>query len=107
MANKHRLQSLQEEYLSDQVKVEAEDERETPSSDVDDYLIEDKEETGFNSIAVDLNIQFDNEEKNDLDLTMDEITVHKYLKEFFYLKVLFFDGNSSWISVDKVKDIES
>ena len=38
-----------------------------PESDEDDYLIEGEEETDFNSLATDLNNQFDIEEESDYD----------------------------------------
>ena len=87
------------------MEVETEEEGNYPESDVDDDLIEDQEETDLNSIAADLNNQFDSEEESELDPTMDKITSYKYLSGIIYLKVLFSNGNKSWISVDKVKDI--
>ena len=103
--NKYHPQSLQEESLSSQIEIEAEDEGGNPESDVDNYLIEIQEKTDLNSIATDLNNQFDNEEESELDPTMDKITAHKYLSGILHLNVLFSNGNLSWISVDKVKDI--
>ena len=105
MTNEHRPHPLQEKPLSDQVGIEAKDERENPESDEDDYLIEDQEETNFNYLATDLNNQFDNEEESELDPTMDLITAHRYLSGILHLNILFSNGIASWLSVDKVKDI--
>ena len=105
MANKHLLQPLQEEPLSYQTEVGAEEEGRIPDSDVDDDLIEDEEEAGLNSISADLNNQFDNEEESELDPTMDKVTSYKYISGILYLKVLFSNGITSWISVDKVKNV--
>ena len=89
MINEHRPHPLQEKPLSDQVEIEAKDERENPESDEDDYLIEDQEEINISSLATNLNNQFDNEEKSELDPTMNKITVYRYLSEILELKVLF------------------
>ena len=47
--NKYHPQSLQEESLSSQIGIEAEDEGGNSESDVDNYLIEGQEETDLNS----------------------------------------------------------
>ena len=86
------------------MEIEAEKEGKYPDSDVDDHPIE-EEETDLNSVAADLNNQFDFEEEGDLDPTMDKITSYKYLSGILYLKVLFSNGHKSWISVNKFNNI--
>ena len=60
-------------------------------SDVDEKI-------DFNSVATDLNNQFDNEEESNLDPTIDKVTSHRYLSGVLELKVHFSNGITSWLS---------
>ena len=61
-------------------------------------------EADFETLVLDLNNQFDTIEENDSSLNVDRIISHRYLSGILELEVIFPDGNSSWISIDKVKD---
>ena len=76
----------------------------TPDSEDEGCLDIRDGEADFETLVTDLNNQFDTIEENDSSLNVDRIISHRYLSGILELKVVFPDGISSWISIDKVKD---
>ena len=101
----HQLPTSQGGFSIQQSSHSTDDEGESNPESEGDELSDVDEKIDFNSVATDLNNQFDNEEESNLDPTIDKVTSHRYLSGVLELKVHFSNGITSWLSLDRVKDV--